>query len=68
MLATLGDVFDFDYYVIGPLMIFGPWLLGGFLGWRWGTTWLGLAAAIGLGIAATAAGLTAFVLTAPFVR
>jgi hypothetical protein len=46
-------------------MIVGPWLFGGFLGWFWGRTWRGAAAAVGVGVIVTAAGLAAFLVTAP---
>jgi hypothetical protein len=58
-------VSDYNQYLIGPLMILGPWLLGGLFGWRWGRTWRGLTVALGLGAVLTAAGLAAFLLTAP---
>jgi hypothetical protein len=46
-------------------MLIGPWAVGGFVGWRWGRTWLGAVAAVALGLVLTAAGLAAFLLTAP---
>jgi hypothetical protein len=46
-------------------MLIGPWAVGGFVGWRWGQTWLGSVAAVALGLVLTAAGLMAFLLTAP---
>jgi MFS family permease len=46
-------------------MLIGPWAVGGFVGWRWGRTWLGAVAAVALGLLLTAAGLAAFLLTAP---
>jgi hypothetical protein len=60
----MGD-FDYSYYVIGPLMILGPWVVGGFAGWRWGRTFVGAVAVVALGFALTAAGWAAFLLTAP---
>jgi len=50
-------------YLIAGLIIVGPWLIGGFLGWRWGCTWPRACAAIGLGLAATSVGLAAFLVT-----
>lgn len=58
-------MFDFDYYVIGPLMIVGPWLCGGFFGWIWGTTARRVTAAIALGAALTLGGFAALLLTSP---
>jgi MFS family permease len=46
-------------------MLIGPWAVGGFVGWRWGRTWLGAVAAVALGLLLTAAGLAAVLLTAP---
>lgn len=46
-------------------MLIGPWAVGGFVGWRWGRRWLGAVAAVALGLVLTAAGLAAFLLTAP---
>jgi hypothetical protein len=46
--------------VIALLIIFGPWVAGSLLGRLWGRTWLGLAAAVMLGVASTGAALMAF--------
>ncbi len=46
-------------------MLIGPWAVGGLVGWRWGGTWLGTGAAVALGLVLTAAGLAAFLWTAP---
>jgi MFS family permease len=46
-------------------MLIGPWMVGGFVGWRWGKAWPGAVAAVALGFVLTAAGLAAFLLTAP---
>lgn len=46
-------------------MLIGPWAVGGFVGWRLGGTWFGGVAAVALGLVLTAAGLAAFLLTAP---
>ena len=56
--------FDYDLYVITPLILVGPWLLGAFLGWRLGGSQRGLAGAPLIGVLLTAAGLAAFVLAA----
>jgi hypothetical protein len=56
--------FDYDLYVVAPLILVGPWLLGGILGWRLGTSRRGLVAALLTGVLLTAAGVAASVLTA----
>jgi hypothetical protein len=40
--------------LIGMLLVFGPWLIGGYLGWRWGRTWLRVAGVVTLGLFLTA--------------
>jgi hypothetical protein len=57
--------FDFDYYVIGPLMIFGPWLLGGIARWYLGRTWLGAGGAVVLGLALTGTAYAVLLFTTP---
>ena len=52
-------------YVIGLLMIFSPWVIGGLLGHRFGRTWAGLVVTISVGLALTVLGLVGFLLTAP---
>lgn len=56
--------FDYGLYVVTPLILVGPWLLGVFLGWRLGGSQRGLAAALLIGLLVTAVGLAAFVLAA----
>jgi hypothetical protein len=56
--------FDYDLYVISPVILVGPWLVGGLLGWRLGGSTRGLVAALLLGLLATAVGLGGFVLAA----
>jgi hypothetical protein len=46
-------------------MLVGPWAVGGLLGWRFSGTWRQTVAVIALGLLLTAAGLAAFLLTAP---
>ena len=65
MVAGYGEALYALGLLIGTLMLIGPWALGGFLGWRWGGTRLGAVAAVALGLVLTAAGLAAFLLTAP---
>lgn len=55
----------FSGLVVGLLMLVGPWVLGGLLGRRWGSTWQGIFAAIAVGLALAAAALAAFLLTSP---
>jgi hypothetical protein len=50
--------------LIGMMMLFGPWLLGGFFGRRWGRSWIGETGTVALGVMLTVAGLAAFLLTA----
>ena len=57
--------FDFDYHVVAPLMLVGPWLLGSFFGWLWGRTQRGAAAAVLIGLVLTAAAFAALLLTSP---
>ena len=52
-------------YLIGLLMIFGPWLVGALAAYRFGRTWAGLVGTITLGLALTALGLVGFLVTAP---
>jgi hypothetical protein len=56
--------FDYDLYVVTPLILLGPWLLGGFLGWRLGGSRRGLAVAVAIGLLVTGAEVAGFVLTA----
>jgi hypothetical protein len=50
--------------LIALLIIVGPWVGGGVLGWLWGKTWRGLAAAVALGPVLTGATLAAFLFLA----
>jgi len=45
--------------LIGMLIVFGPWLVGGYLGWLWGRTWLRVAGVVTMGLFLTGASLAA---------
>jgi hypothetical protein len=46
--------------LIALSLVFGPWLLGALLGWRWGRTWPRIAAMVALGVVVTPASTAAF--------
>jgi hypothetical protein len=50
---------------IGLVMIFGPFVVGGLAGYRFGRTLWGLVGVISVGLVLTALGLLGFFLTAP---
>lgn len=60
-MITVGERIDL---LIGLLMLFGPWLVGWFAGYRFGRTAWGLVGVIAAGLLVTGLGLLGFFLTA----